>query len=623
MVLLAASVRCCCPVGVRSSERRAAGCAVRAAARCRWLRRCGAAGPSVCGRPSDVLRAASVRVAVPSVRSRPSEVLLAARCVLPRGAAGCLGAVLLSLRCAVVRATCCCCAVRAAAWCCGRPRCGAAVPSVCIRPSDVPLDARGLLQRGAAAKHVGARRGPRRAGGGFSTPDRPRHFLRQMPHQCVGNVGNMLENHRAKGFRNSGSGRGAKARFLDLGRLYPGGGKQWFAPVPTLLWRCWFGPVGNLGAQPVRAVGRCRTVACRWLRRCGQRIFTPRPTPSFFETNAAPMRWKRGKHVGEPPCERILEFGFGKGSEGPFPRSRTFIPRRWETMVGTCPCIIVALLRRSGRLPRCAGGACGALRRPRAVGRCVLAGASVRSLCRRLRRVRSGGACVVLRRPRSVPRSLSLSLRCLVVRAACGYLYETLYQDARDRPTAPHLALGTWHGARARSAGGAWSMLLALRACCCCGLVLSHRPCRCPFGAQSSQRRAAGCAVRAAPWCCWLPRCVVLSLRCAVVPVACCLLRGACCSVVPPAAVKPVGARCGPGRAGGACGRFSTPDRPPDFSRQMQHQRNGNVGNMSENHRAKGFLNSGSGRPPKARFLDLGRLYPGGGKQWLAPVPAL
>ena len=63
----------------------------------------------------------------------------------------------------------------------------------------------------------------------------------------------MLENVRAKGFWNLGSGRRPKPRFLDLGRLYPGGGKQWSAPVPTLLWRCCVGPVGCLGAQPALA----------------------------------------------------------------------------------------------------------------------------------------------------------------------------------------------------------------------------------------------------------------------------------------------------------------------------------------------------------------------------------
>ena len=77
-------------------------------------------------------------------------------------------------------------------------------------------------------------------------------------------------------------------------------------------------------------------------------------------------------------------------------------------MVGTSPYLIVALLRRSGRLPRCAARPCRVLWLPCSVGLCCLLRcfcAFVRSLCWCLRRVRSGGACVLLCRPRSVPRS--------------------------------------------------------------------------------------------------------------------------------------------------------------------------------------------------------------------------
>ena len=41
--------------------------------------------------------------------------------------------------------------------------------------------------------------------------------------------------------------RSPKAHFIVFGRLYPGGGKQWSAPIPTMLWRCPVGPVGRLG----------------------------------------------------------------------------------------------------------------------------------------------------------------------------------------------------------------------------------------------------------------------------------------------------------------------------------------------------------------------------------------
>ena len=49
--------------------------------------------------------------------------------------------------------------------------------------------------------------------------------------------------------------------FIDFGRLYPGGGKQWSAPTPTLLWRC---DVGTVGARSVRSV--CAASSVRSLR---------------------------------------------------------------------------------------------------------------------------------------------------------------------------------------------------------------------------------------------------------------------------------------------------------------------------------------------------------------------
>ena len=41
--------------------------------------------------------------------------------------------------------------------------------------------------------------------------------------------------------------RSPEARFIDFGRLYPGGGKQWSAPTPTMLWRRAVGPSGRHG----------------------------------------------------------------------------------------------------------------------------------------------------------------------------------------------------------------------------------------------------------------------------------------------------------------------------------------------------------------------------------------
>jgi len=50
-------------------------------------------------------------------------------------------------------------------------------------------------------------------------------------------------------------------RFLNLGRLYPGAGKRWTAPAPTLLWRCAVRPcvlVLGFGARRALAPRRPR-----------------------------------------------------------------------------------------------------------------------------------------------------------------------------------------------------------------------------------------------------------------------------------------------------------------------------------------------------------------------------
>jgi len=205
-------------------------------------------------------------------------------------------------------------------------------------------------------------------------------------------------------------------------------------------------------------------------------------------------------------------------ARGPFPQSRTFIPRRWETMVGTSPYLVVALRRRSGRPRRCAVRPCTLLRRPRAVCLCVRA--AVSAACRL-----SVPACVLLRRPCAVGTLLRLPRACCcvgLVRSVRAFVPSVLRSLLR-------------------------AVCRCLRACCCdvraCALL--RRP-----GAVRPCLRAFGAAVSAA---CGLsvPACVLLRRPCADCP--CTLLRAAasaaCGPPVPsclrcccPCYVRPAGA---------------------------------------------------------------------------------
>ncbi|KAJ8614098.1 hypothetical protein MRB53_036695 [Persea americana] len=116
------------------------------------------------------------------------------------------------------------------------------------------------------------------------------------------------------------------ARFIDFGRLYPGGGKQWSAPTPTMLWRRPVGPVGRLGR--------------------------PRSVSSISDVYTQEVG-NNGRHQLPPCCGAAPSVRpAATVAQGPFHRFRTFIPRRWETMVGTNPYHVVAVPRRSGRPPR-------------------------------------------------------------------------------------------------------------------------------------------------------------------------------------------------------------------------------------------------------------------------------
>ena len=116
--------------------------------------------------------------------------------------------------------------------------------------------------------------------------------------------------------------RSPAARFIDFGRLYPGGGKQWSAPTPTMLWRRAVGPSGRHGR--------------------------PRPVSSFSDVYTQEVG-NNGRHQSLPCCGGAPSVRSAASvARGPFHRFRTFIPRRWETMVGTNPNLVVALRRPLG-----------------------------------------------------------------------------------------------------------------------------------------------------------------------------------------------------------------------------------------------------------------------------------
>ena len=116
--------------------------------------------------------------------------------------------------------------------------------------------------------------------------------------------------------------RSPAVRFIDFGRLYPGGGKQWSAPTPTMLWRRAVGPSGRHGR--------------------------PRPVSSFSDVYTQEVG-NNGRHQSLPCCGGAPSVRSAASvARGPFHRFRTFIPRRWETMVGTNPNLVVALRRPLG-----------------------------------------------------------------------------------------------------------------------------------------------------------------------------------------------------------------------------------------------------------------------------------
>ncbi|KAJ8614697.1 hypothetical protein MRB53_036490 [Persea americana] len=561
--------------------------------------------------------------------------------------------------------------------------------------------------------------------------------------------------------------RSPKARFIDFGRLYPGGGKQWSAPTPTLLWRCDVGPVGARSVRSVCCLSRvqsaracccvvcarcCDTSACvRAAVPCARAAATPVracvllcrarvllrlqcacAAVSFARAAAPAVRacccvgaWVLllRRPCAVCPCVRaavsvdpwpvlsdpdVYTPGVGNNgrpqplpcrgtapsvrpaatvARGPFHRFRTFIPRRWETMVGTNPYIVVALRRRSGRctvcpcclLPvpcavcafvllcsvctllrhQCVRACCCAVRacccvcsarvllcRSRVLLRlqcvlaaanvllrlqCVLAAAWVRGCCCCVGRARSVRACVLLSRSTPGPfcRIRTFIPRGLETMVGLNPYHVVALRRRFGRPLRSPEARFIDFGRLYPGGGKQWSAptptLLwrcdvgpvgarSVRAVCCLSRVQSARACcfvvcaRC-CDTSACVRAAVPCARAAASAvrvCC----CVVRACCCAC--SACLLLRGCCCCV-------------GRARSVRACVLLSR-STPGPFCRIRTFIPRGLETMVGLNPYHVVALRRRFGRPlrsPEARFIDFGRLYPGGGKQWSAPTPTL
>ena len=367
--------RCClfrCAL-LRRSCVRAAASAVRAAASavracssvcrsclllcrsCMMLRR----ACSLLCRACVLLRRRSARAAVSCVRAAGSVVPAAASCV--RAAVPCVRAAASAERlcCCVVRACCSvssacvpqrrpsvllpqpfvlqgrlsvrarCCVCRACvqqrrlsvrARCCVcrafvllRRPCDAACRCVfraCVLPAASALHASVLLRRPCMLAAASVAHGP------FH------RFRTFIPRRWETMVGTNPYHVVAAPRRSGRPPRSPAFRFIDFGRLYPGGGKQWSAPTPTMLWRRAVGPSGRHGR--------------------------PRPVSSFSDVYTQEVG-NNGRHQSLPCCGGAPSVRSAASvARGPFHRFRTFIPRRWEKMVGTNPNLVVALRRPLG-----------------------------------------------------------------------------------------------------------------------------------------------------------------------------------------------------------------------------------------------------------------------------------
>ncbi|KAJ8614560.1 hypothetical protein MRB53_036562 [Persea americana] len=346
--------------------------------------------------------------------------------------------------------------------------------------------------------------------------------------------------------------RSPEARFIDFGRLYPGGGKQWSAPTPTLLWRCDVGPVGARSVRAVCCLSRvqsARACCCVVCARC-------------CDTSACVR--------AAVPCARAA-----------------------ASAVRVCCCVVRACC--------CACSACLLLRG------CV--GAAAASAVRGL----SVRACCCLGRPparfvvsgRLYPggwKQWSASTPTMSWHCAVG----SAGRYGRPRPVSSISDVYTQEvGNNGRHqplhcCGVATSVRsVHVRAC-----VLLCRACellrlQCARSAASASARALLCRSR-----------VLLRRQCA--RAAASSVRGCCCCV---------------GRARSVRGCVLLSRSPPGpFCRIWTFIPRGLETMVGPNPYHVVALRRRFGRPlrsPKARFIDFGRLYPGGGKQWSAPTPTM
>ncbi|KAJ8614698.1 hypothetical protein MRB53_036488 [Persea americana] len=399
--------------------------------------------------------------------------------------------------------------------------------------------------------------------------------------------------------------RSPAVRFIDFGRLYPGGGKQWSGPTPTLLWRC---DVRSVGARSDRA--RCCLFRCALLRRS-----CVRAAASAVRAAASAVR------ACSSVCPSCLLLC----------RSCVMLRRAFSLLCRAC----VLLRRRSARAAVSCVRAAGSV--GPAAASCLGAAGSV---------VPAAASCVRAAVPCVRAAASAERLCCCVVRACCSVSSACVPQRRPSVLLPQPFVLQGRLSVRARCCvcrACVQQRRLSVRArCCVCrAFVLLRRPCdaacRCVFRAcvlpaasalHASVLLRRPCMLAAASvahgpfhrfrtfiprrWetmvgtnpytvvelrlcarCCDTSACVRAAVPCAraaasAVRVCCCVVRACCCACSACLLLR----GCVGAAAASAVRGLSV--------------------------RACCCL----GRPP-ARFVVSGRLYPGGWKQWSASTPTM